>query len=335
MMNLSTMKKVVATVDGEWRSSLAESILERWGYDEGSVYYFRASANFLFIFKRNEKTYFLRFSNSTDKDLSSLESEIKILEYLRTQPIRVALPVKSIQENYIETVDTDIGTFHAVVFEALQGKQFETEELQEEQFFKWGCALGELHTILKSLPDELRLQRKSWNDQLSLVKELLPDDETAALKELDQLMEWSQGLRISNENFGLIHYDFELDNQRWDHETIGILDFDDCINHWYVADIAFALRDIFKEEVNLNLPPVQEFLNGYRSQTELDSILIRDLPLFMRLHNLTTFAGLLKTVDIPESQDHPEWLSNLREKLLNYIEQYRSSFGKHTTSNHR
>jgi hypothetical protein len=38
MMKLSTMVKVVATVDGEWRSPLAEQILENWGYDEGSVY---------------------------------------------------------------------------------------------------------------------------------------------------------------------------------------------------------------------------------------------------------------------------------------------------------
>jgi Ser/Thr protein kinase RdoA (MazF antagonist) len=331
MMKLSTMKKVVDTVDGEWRSPLAENILERWGYDPRSVYYFRASANFLFIFKQKGKTYFLRFSDSCEKDLLSLKSEIEILEYLRNQPLRVALPVKSLNENHIEVVETEIGTFYAVVFEALPGQQFETDELQQDQFFKWGSTLGELHTILKGIPERYRLNRKSWKDQLALVKEFLPDHEHAAIEELGRLKAWSNELSITNENFGLIHYDFELDNQRWDHSTIGILDFDDCLNHWFVADIAFALRDLLKADTNLEIPQVQEFIKGYRSATELDSSLIQQLQMFIRMHNLIMFVGLLKTVDVPESQDHPEWLSNLRGKLIHYIDQYRQSFEQLST----
>jgi Ser/Thr protein kinase RdoA (MazF antagonist) len=326
MMKLSIMKKVVATVDGEWRSPLAEQILERWGFDEGSVYYFRASANFLFIFKKNEKTYFLRFSDSSEKELSSLESEIEVLEYLREQPIRVALPVKSIDGHYIETVDTEIGRFYAVVFESLPGKQFETEELEISQFFKWGSSLGKLHKIFKAMPEKYRLHRKSWREQLLEVKQQLPVHETAALRELERLTDWTEALNMSENNFGLIHFDFELDNQRWEHEVIGILDFDDCINHWYVADIAFALRDLFKKEVDLFNPFFQEFIKGYTTETDLDFCQLEELSYFLRLHNLITFTGLLQTVDVKESPDHPDWLSHLRGKLLQYIEQYRSSF---------
>lgn len=326
MMRLSTMKKVVETVDDKWRSPLAEKILERWGYDKGSVYYFRASANFLFIFKKQGKSYFLRFSDSSEKDLSSLKSEIEILEYLREQPITVALPVKSLNDEYIEIVETEVGTFYAVVFVALPGKQFEIEELVQEQFFKWGSTLGALHKIFKGMTEEYRLYRKSWSEQLTEVKKLLPNDETAALVELEKIINWSNGLIVSDENFGLIHFDFELDNQRWENENVGILDFDDCINHWYVADIAFALRDLLKKEVDMKNPFFQEFLEGYQSETEVDSSLLQQLPWFIRMHNLITFTNLLQTVDIPESEDHPEWLSNLRAKLLNYVDQYRASF---------
>lgn len=325
-MKLSTMSKVVATVDSEWRSPLAEQILESWGYDKGSVYYFRASANFLFIFKKNDKTYFLRISDSSEKKRSSIESELEVLEYLRDQPIRVALPVRSLNDRYIETVETEIGTFYAVVFEALPGKQFETEELDLKQFFKWGSTLGELHSIFKVMPEQYRHNRKGWIEQLMEVKQQLPVYETAAHRELEQLIHWSEGLNILENNFGLIHFDFELDNQRWDNEIIGILDFDDCMNHWYVADIAFALRDIFKKEVDLENPFFQEFLKGYQNETDLDFSLLEQLSYFLRLHNLLSFTGLLQTVDIKESPDHPDWLSNLRAKLLQYIEQYRDSF---------
>jgi Ser/Thr protein kinase RdoA (MazF antagonist) len=320
------MKKVVATVDSEWRSPLAEQILESWDYDEGSVYYFRASANFLFIFKNKDQTYFLRFSDSSEKELSSIESEIEVLEYLREQAIRVALPVKSLNNNYIETVETEIGTFYAVVFEALPGKQFETEDLDIGQFFKWGSSLGELHSIFKVMPEKYRFNRKSWSDQLIEIKQQLPVYETAAQRELEQLINWSDRLNISENNFGLIHFDFELDNQRWDNEVIGILDFDDCMNHWYVADIAFALRDLFKQEVDLDNPLFKEFLKGYQNETDLDFTLLEQLSYFLRLHNLISFTGLLQTVDVQESSDHPDWLSNLRLKLLQYIELYRDSF---------
>jgi hypothetical protein len=52
------------------------------------------------------------------------------------------------------------------------------------------------------------------------------------------------------------------------------------------------------------------------------------LPWFLRMRNLLSFATLLRTVDIPESQDDPDWLMVLRKKLINSIEKYRVSFEK-------
>jgi Ser/Thr protein kinase RdoA (MazF antagonist) len=73
MMKLSTMRKVVDTVDHEWRSPLAERILTQWGYDEGSVYYFRSSANFIFVFRKNGQRYFLRFNDACERDIKQLK----------------------------------------------------------------------------------------------------------------------------------------------------------------------------------------------------------------------------------------------------------------------
>ncbi|WP_442598703.1 phosphotransferase enzyme family protein [Neobacillus sp. D3-1R] len=326
MMNLSMMQRVVETVNEEWKSPLAEKILERWGYDEGQVFYFRASANFLFVFKREGVHYFLRFSDASEKNLALLEAEMEILEYLREQPVKVALPVKSQNDRLIETVETELGTFYAVVFEALPGKQFETEELELEQFFTWGSALGKLHEVIKMMPEQYRLKRESWRDQLSFVQNLLPVEETAARDELNEILNWAERLEVSDDHFGLIHFDFELDNQRWKDGQIGMLDFDDCVNHWYVADIAFALRDLFEDEVDVNNESFQAFISGYKSETKLDFRLLEDLSMFRRMHNLVTFARVLKAVDIAESANHPEWLANLRVKLLNRLDQYRASF---------
>ncbi|WP_226641358.1 phosphotransferase enzyme family protein [Mesobacillus subterraneus] len=326
MMNLVTMAKVVRTVDGEWKSTLAEEILERWGYDRGTVFYYRASSNFLFVFKKAGKRYFLRFSDSNEKAYSQIESEMNILEYLRDQPICVALPVRSNNGNLIECIEVDIGTYYAVVFEALPGKQLEIEELEEDDFHAWGNHLGRLHKIFKEMPAEYRSGRKDVQDQLDDVFKNIPDYETAALKEFDAIKHWVGALGRSNENFGVIHYDFELDNLIWQDGEIGILDFDDCMNNWFVADIAYALRDILKTRDDMENPFVHAFIAGYQSETQLDQLLVKELPMFIRMHNLFTFVSLLRIIDVPESMDLPEGLINLKEKLKQYIEKYRNSF---------
>ena len=50
---------------------------------------------------------------------------------------------------------------------------------------------------------------------------------------------------INNE----IHFDFELDNIVWNTDKTGIIDFDDSAFYWFVADIAFALRDLYDDSV--------------------------------------------------------------------------------------
>ena len=49
-------------------------------------------------------------------------------------------------------------------------------------------------------------------------------------------------LPVDRDRYGLIHFDFELDNLYWRDQTIGMLDFDDCAHYWYAADIAFWLK---------------------------------------------------------------------------------------------
>jgi Ser/Thr protein kinase RdoA (MazF antagonist) len=324
MMKLSSMKNVIDAVSSDWRSPLAEIILERWGYDEGSVYFYRASTNFLFLFKQHGETYYLRFSDSREKDLSTLTSELNILEYFRGKPIDVALPIPSKEGNTIEVVETELGTFYSVVFEAIPGRHLEIEELDEKQFYQWGAKLGELHQHFKNMPDEYRLSRKSWRDQLVEIQNHLSSEENAAKQELTNLLMWAAEQPCSQETFGLIHYDFELDNHRWDDDKIGIIDFDDCQNHWYAADIAFALRDLLKDASDLADTNLQAFVNGYQTYTVLAPHSLEQLPWFIRMHNLISYIHLSDTIDLPQSENDPEWLSNLRSKLLNRRLQYLS-----------
>lgn len=313
-------------MDSEWRSPLAEEILTRWSYDEGTVYFLRASANFIFIFQREGKPYFLRFNDSSERDIKAIEAELKIVAYLTKHELNVVQPVLSRNENYIEVVETTCGTFNCVVFEGLSGQHYELEELTDDQIYKWGQALGELHSTLKNMPDQLLESRPSWRERFNIAREVIPSSELSAHQELEQLESWAEGLSFAKENYGLIHYDFELDNILFDNEKMNMLDFDDCTGHWFLADIIYALRDV--GEFDIHSPVIREFIRGYKSKTELDETLLKVADKFDRMHKLNSFAMLIRTVDIKESEDDPEWLLNLRNKLAGYIEEYRRSFEK-------
>ena len=326
MMKLSTMKRIVNTVDEDWNSSFAESIAGLWGYDEETVKYFRSSANFLFFFQREGKDYFLRFNSSEERTRKNIEDEINIIKNLNKRANNIVKAIKSKNDNYVESIDTELGTYHAVVFERMKGKQYEIEELDLEQYFNWGKALGQLHKETNNLSEKQRNKRDSCEDHIVFIEENLSENEVKAKAELNKIKNWIKGIEITENNYGLIHFDFELDNLLWEEDKINIIDFDDSSNYWYVADIAFAMRDLFEEGIDLDNKYYNKFISGYESEFEIDKALLDDLEWFMRLHDLYTFTKLLRTVDVSDSNEQPEWLLNLRNKLLGVIDNYRDSF---------
>lgn len=322
-MKLSTMKKVYDAAEGV---PMAEFILQRWGFDPGTVGFFRASANFVFIFRKEGKTYFMRCNDACERELGMIEAEVEVLQYLSQQSIRIAEPVRSQAGRFVESVETKIGTFYAVVFQALKGNLYEFEELEEARMKTWGRALGRLHQVCKEMPSNYAEHRPSWRDYLRFVEEVFVGEDTAALRELEQVRQWAEGLTVTEADFGLIHYDFESDNLCWDGDVVSALDFDDCARHWYVADIGYALRDLWSNGVDLTDPRFLEFMEGYTQETTVNEELLKDLPWFMRMHDLYTCARLIRSADLPKTVESPSWMPGLVQKVQGYVERYREGF---------
>ncbi|MCB0188286.1 MAG: phosphotransferase, partial [Caldilineaceae bacterium] len=222
MMTLRLMQAVVATVSEQWESPLADEVLQRWDHNGDSAKFWRASTNFVFFFKQAGQDCVLRFNHADERTLSAMQGEIDFVNGLATQGIPVAKPIRSRNGHYVESVATALGTFYATAFEALQGEQWEVEDLTPQQFVAWGQALGALHNASAKLTVA---GRPTWQDHLAMAAALIPAQETAAHQTLEMLRQQLHQLPVNAENFGLIHYDFELDNLIWDGETAGIIDF--------------------------------------------------------------------------------------------------------------
>ena len=260
MMKLSTMLKVDSTVDAQGRSRIAAGILEHWEHDSGLAQLFRSSTNFVYVFHKRGEHFFLRFADSAERSKAAVEAEMALLGWLASKGMSVTIPILSENGRDMETVETDLGTFYAVVFKQLPGSQIAFEELSSAQFGLWGNALGKLHAALHLYQDPSLSARPTWKDSLLMAQTFVLKEEPEMRAELDYLASWLAALPVTATNYGLIHGDFELDNLFWQGETVAMLDFDDCACYWYVA---FALRDLFQTGVDLSHPSFRAFIGGY------------------------------------------------------------------------
>ena len=139
MMKLSTMRTLIMTLDENGESPIANVIASRWNHDPGTVRFFRASANFLFLFKHSGQDYVLRFISVNERAFDAIHAELAYIVHLAVQAAHVAKPVLSRVDNLVETIETDLGMFHAVVFERLMGEQLELPDLTPGMITRWAC----------------------------------------------------------------------------------------------------------------------------------------------------------------------------------------------------
>jgi len=310
---------------------LATMIVKNWGYDSLDLFkYWRISANAIFPFKSEEQVYFLRFAPIDEKEESAILAELEFLTYLKESNYTAIESKVSKNGKELEIIDTPWGKYYAAVFKRVDGKALEDIELTDDIAFLWGKALGRLHTISKTYKPTYN-KRNSWIDQLDWSEKVLFEfpEEREAIKELEVLKEYFLSLPITDENYGLIHYDFELDNVFYDEATncITPIDFDDAIYHWYAMDVERALVSIENEIPAERVQEVTEgFLDGYRSEYFISNNMIELFPIFRRYANLYGYVRLLYSTK-EKWNNEPEWLDNLRGRLDNLLDERKSMFG--------
>lgn len=315
MMKLAIMQAVMATVDSEWHCPLADQLAGRWPHDPGQVWFWRVSANFVFVCKHAGQDFILRFNHASERTLAQIAAELAFVTALTERGMRVARPISSLAGNLIETITTPLGEFHAVLFEKLLGEQLEIDDLSGDQFGRWGRALAELHEAAAQIEVT---GRSTWQDHLAFVATTVPATESAIHQAVGHTASALQKLPITPQNHGLIHYDFELDNLIWHNGRPGIIDFDDCARHWFAADIALALGDVIGASVHdldLDNEAFQQFLAGYRSIRTLADEELQHLPLFTQAGNLYTFARLYRALTPVNEAGELPWMAGLRAKL--------------------
>lgn len=309
----------------------ANEILKNWEHDENSLNFWRGSSNYVYFFTNKNEKYWLRFSKKDENSLEQINSEIEFLLYLNNNNYPSVYPIKSYKDNYLEVVEIELETYYAVVFNNAEGVNLEIDDMTESQFENWGKSLASLHNLSKAFRPK-KYVRNSWKVMLKFTRDILSDfpNEKNAIEELNRIEKWLNSLPVTKENYGLIHYDFELDNVFFKEKSneFDVIDFDSSMYHWYVMDIACALGDLQELESSKAESGLKYFLKGYCSINNIKEEYIKLLPKFERFDNLITFAKLLRSLKDSNFEQEPDWLQKLRPRLLRKCVEYREGFEK-------
>ncbi|MBK1812217.1 phosphotransferase [Clostridium sp. YIM B02505] len=311
---------------------LAHMILENWEYDHDDpnlLKYYRISSNAVYWCRNQGETFFLRFTPTEEKPKEKILAELEFLSYLRNNAYPVVETILSKAGNELEEINTPWGSFYAVAFKEASRKQMSEIPLTRDLIFGLGKALGKLHKLSSEF-SPVNNKRSDWKETSCWMEDVLSNfpNETAARNELSMLKDYFSKMPTTKETFGLIHYDFELDNLFFNEitETYTPIDFDDSIYHWYALDIEQSLgsikEEIPEEQVELS---VNEFINGYRLEYDISDEMLKLLPIFRRYVNLYGYVRILRSIE--ESLDNePDWLINLRAKLENSLNNRKAVF---------
>jgi len=109
-------------------------------------------------------------------------------------------------------LDTKWGKYYACAFKKVAGVQIEATDMSIEIMYEYGKTLGKLH----ALSSDYKPSIKKWTyiEVLKWIEKVLAEYNAPAnvILELEEVKKELADFPIRDDNYGLIHYDFEQDN---------------------------------------------------------------------------------------------------------------------------
>lgn len=306
---------------------LAKYALKYWEHDvdtlDEMLSHFRISSNAVYPFKQNGKVCFLRLAPTQEKQKNNIFGEMEFISYLSEHDYPGNVPIKSVTGETCIKLMTSWGEYYATAFESAKGVQLEKTDKSDEIMYQYGKALGKLHSLSSQFAPKIKkwtyLNVLDWIE-LVLHEYNAPDD---ILQKLTSLKQELGKVSINNSNYGLIHYDFELDNVFYDKDTntCSVIDFDDGMYHWYALDIEQVFNSLEEELKGESLKNAKDqFISGYKSEHCFTLEMDNSRALMRRFINLYSYARLIRCI-AEKFENEPEWMIQLRLKLNKVIEE--------------
>lgn len=290
--------------------------------ESSSITFLKRGFNDTYLIHSDSEKYILRVYKYNWRSLESIETEIKLLNYLRKNKIAVSYPVKDKQENYIHSLQAPEGLRHTMVFSYAEGSSI--RKLSEEQSYLLGIETGKIHSLTRNKSFGVTAHNYNiafqFQQILSNVRALLINHKQEYNYVLKLQDEFLDIFKNSNKSFlaeGICHGDLQAENF---HVSSGnqftFFDFDFFGTGYLVYDIGVFM---WYDQKNKPAKIIQSFLKGYETQRKLSAEELRLLPYFSTLRALFQMSLYCK---ISDGQQLPLWPAQQAADFIKKIEKW-------------
>ncbi|MDX6805988.1 phosphotransferase enzyme family protein [Terrihabitans rhizophilus] len=206
-------------------------------------------------------------------------------------------------------------TRFVAAFEFMSGREPDTTDDLVKWYGRLGAINATLHHHSRAWTRPAGFTRKIWDTATTIGPDAywgdwrdglgLTEDGRAVLARTGALLERQiAGYGRTSENFGLIHADMRPANLLVDGERLGVIDFDDCGESWFMFDFAAAVS--FQESESYIPDLMAAWVENYRRVAPLSAADEAMLPVFVMLRRMHLTAWIASHAETPTAQSMGE-----------------------------
>lgn len=255
--------------------------------------------NQIWVCETPNNKYVLRVSTLQDRTEEDYLAETEFIHYLAENGAPVADVIPSSNGRFVEGLKYNDTSVFLSLFEYApgilisdNGYRYREGVPLEEYFYNTGKTLGIIHRLSKTYKP--KHQRIHYADKYNMnyINELIPDSYKQLKDAIARRLDDFKQLSCDSENYGLVHFDFSDGNYHIDMKTgkITVFDFDNCMNCWYMFDLANLWTHgvgwyRFEEDPEVRRKGMEEYfaliIKGYRSETDISDNMLDKLQQFI------------------------------------------------------
>jgi len=303
---------------------------DRFGLKPGNLQLITDMENFVYESSTEGTPCILRITHSSHRTLEAIRGELEWIEYLSVHNVSVPQPIRSVNGALVEVVETAQSYFLVTAFQKIPGKTIlEAGECTPEIYQQWGQILGRMHALAKNYqPSQPSYKRPEWfmDDLVCNAEKYIPN-QAGVLEKYQELTRDLQTLPKDRNSYGLIHADLTDVNFFVHDHKITVFDFDDCLYHWFVHDIAVILYDslpwlphgeMSKDEFTRYFWGY--FIRGYSKENSFEQFWFNQLNKFCKLREMNLYVVYSKKWDLDNlTEQRRNYLSELKHNIENDI----------------
>ncbi len=267
--------------------ALQEKILTRYHFNGLPLCEFLyRGMNDSYLVKDLSSQYLFKVYRHSWRSLVDVESEIDLLQYLKSNGASVSFPIADKQGNAIQTICAPEGERYAALFSYAEGSSLMADMTMEQSRIT-GKEFAKIHMLTKNR--QLKNQRSLLDliallDSSSFMIEPFIDDKNNDLTNLSEvimrLKEKFASVALNELDYGICHGDFHPANYHISEgNEITIYDFDSCCVGYFAYDIATFYYWIVRTYKNAK-KIMGSFLRGYQEIRKLSELELALMPYF-------------------------------------------------------